>query len=161
MVRHGGIVPDSILPSRCLPACEAGGRIMIRILSLSACLVSLVVWGAAAQQLVPKPGFTEKRERVVCGRMGCEPRDLLPRVHDGRFRWLARCLQGCLQRPVASIVSKRLASRYRTGRSPDWLKFKNPGCTSLSGAKPKRIGAGQGDDHRKSLNFTPLAFSLG
>ena len=24
------------------------------------------------------------------------------------------------------IVSKRLGSRYRSGRSPDWLKFKNP-----------------------------------
>jgi len=23
-------------------------------------------------------------------------------------------------------VSKRLGSRYRSGRSPDWLKFKNP-----------------------------------
>ena len=44
---------------------------MIR-LSLSACFVSLVVWSAAAQSLVPKPGFTEKRERVLCGRMGCE-----------------------------------------------------------------------------------------
>jgi bifunctional non-homologous end joining protein LigD len=24
------------------------------------------------------------------------------------------------------IVSKRLGSRYRSGRSPNWLKFKNP-----------------------------------
>ena len=24
------------------------------------------------------------------------------------------------------IVSKRLGSHYRSGRSPDWLKFKNP-----------------------------------
>ena len=24
------------------------------------------------------------------------------------------------------IVSKRLGSRYRSGRSPDWLKFENP-----------------------------------
>src|SRR5678815_1626837 len=24
------------------------------------------------------------------------------------------------------IVSKRLGSRYRSGRSPDWLNFKNP-----------------------------------
>ena len=52
---------------------------MIRILCLSACLVSLVVWGAAAKQLVPKPGFTEKRERVVCGRMGCEPKTFYAR----------------------------------------------------------------------------------
>jgi ATP-dependent DNA ligase len=26
---------------------------------------------------------------------------------------------------VEGIVSKRLGSRYRSGRSPDWLKFKN------------------------------------
>jgi ATP-dependent DNA ligase len=27
---------------------------------------------------------------------------------------------------LKGIVSKRLGSRYRSGRSPDWLKFKNP-----------------------------------
>ena len=27
---------------------------------------------------------------------------------------------------LGGIVSKRLGSRYRSGRSPDWLKFKNP-----------------------------------
>jgi bifunctional non-homologous end joining protein LigD len=27
---------------------------------------------------------------------------------------------------LEGIVSKRLGSRYRFGRSPDWLKFKNP-----------------------------------
>jgi ATP-dependent DNA ligase len=27
---------------------------------------------------------------------------------------------------VTGIVSKRLGSRYRSGRSHDWLKFKNP-----------------------------------
>ena len=27
---------------------------------------------------------------------------------------------------LEGIVSKRLASRYRSGRSLDWLKFKNP-----------------------------------
>ena len=42
-----------VAPRRAKP----GGRTMIR-LSLSACLVSLVVWAAAAQQPVPKPGFT-------------------------------------------------------------------------------------------------------
>jgi len=31
------------------------------------------------------------------------------------------------ERPrVSSRVSKRLGSRYRSRRSPDWLKFKNP-----------------------------------
>ena len=27
---------------------------------------------------------------------------------------------------LEGIVSKRLGSRYRSGRSPDWLQFKNP-----------------------------------
>jgi hypothetical protein len=27
---------------------------------------------------------------------------------------------------LEGIVSKRLGSPYRSGRSPDWLKFKNP-----------------------------------
>ena len=27
---------------------------------------------------------------------------------------------------LEGIVSKRLGSHYRSGRSPDWLKFKNP-----------------------------------
>ena len=31
------------------------------------------------------------------------------------------CQFGC-----EGIVSKRLGSRYRSGRSPDWLKSKNP-----------------------------------
>jgi ATP-dependent DNA ligase len=31
---------------------------------------------------------------------------------------------------LEGIVSKRLGSRYRSGRSPDWLKFKNPDAYS-------------------------------
>jgi bifunctional non-homologous end joining protein LigD len=31
-----------------------------------------------------------------------------------------------LQVGAEGIVSKRLGSRYRSGRSPDWLNFKNP-----------------------------------
>ena len=29
------------------------------------------------------------------------------------------------------IVSKRLGSRYRSSRSPDWLKFKNPAAPAV------------------------------
>jgi len=29
------------------------------------------------------------------------------------------------------IVSKRKASLYRSGRSPDWLKMKNPACEAV------------------------------
>ena len=30
------------------------------------------------------------------------------------------------------IVSKRLGSRYRSRRSPDWLKFKNPQAPAVT-----------------------------
>jgi ATP-dependent DNA ligase len=32
---------------------------------------------------------------------------------------------------LEGIVSKRLGSRYRSGRSPDWLKFKNPTAAAV------------------------------
>ena len=44
-----------------------------------------------------------------------------PGAPGGRRRVPAR-----LQDGAEGIVSKRLGSRYRSGRSPDWLKFKNP-----------------------------------
>src|SRR3954467_7490025 len=36
------------------------------------------------------------------------------------------CQLGC-----EGIVSKRMGSRYRAGRSPDWLKFKNPAAPAV------------------------------
>ena len=32
---------------------------------------------------------------------------------------------------LEGIVSKRRGSRYRSGRSPDWLKMKNPACEAV------------------------------
>jgi hypothetical protein len=32
---------------------------------------------------------------------------------------------------LEGIVSKRLGSRYRSGRSRDWLKFKNPDAPAV------------------------------
>jgi bifunctional non-homologous end joining protein LigD len=32
---------------------------------------------------------------------------------------------------LEGIVSKRLGSRYRSGRSPDWLKMKNPAAPAV------------------------------
>jgi ATP-dependent DNA ligase len=43
--------------------------------------------------------------------------------------WLStarRRLTSRLQDGLEGIVSKRVGSRYRSGRSKDWLKFKNP-----------------------------------
>jgi hypothetical protein len=58
-----------------------------------------------------------------------------------------------LEMGLEGIVSKRLGSRYRSGRSHDWLKFKNPqapavkreaeeywashlGCSAFASARP-------------------------
>jgi ATP-dependent DNA ligase len=38
--------------------------------------------------------------------------------------WPDGCQHAC-QLGFEDIVFKRLGSRYRSGRSPDWLKFKN------------------------------------
>jgi bifunctional non-homologous end joining protein LigD len=47
---------------------------------------------------------------------------------------------------LEGIVSKRLGSRYRSGRSPDWLKFKNPAARAVK-RRRKRIGQRRdGDD---------------
>ena len=42
-------------------------------------------------------------------------------THPGDIVFLHACNMG-----LEGIVSKRLGSTYRSGRSPDWLKFKNP-----------------------------------
>jgi bifunctional non-homologous end joining protein LigD len=42
---------------------------------------------------------------------------------DGEVVFRHACKMG-----LEGIVSKRLGSRYRSGRSPDWLKMKNPAC---------------------------------
>jgi ATP-dependent DNA ligase len=44
-----------------------------------------------------------------------------PEHDDGATIFRHACKLGC-----ESIVSKRLGSPYRSGRSRDWLKFKNP-----------------------------------
>ena len=41
---------------------------------------------------------------------------------------------------LEGIVSKRLGSRYRSGRSPDWLKFKNPDAPAVK-REAKRAAA--------------------
>ena len=40
------------------------------------------------------------------------------------------------------IVSKRLGSRYRSGRSPDWLKVKNPEAPSVKREAEEEWGRG-------------------
>ena len=45
---------------------------------------------------------------------------------DGPTVFAHACKMG-----LEGIVSKRKASRYRSGRSPDWLKSKNPACEAV------------------------------
>ena len=42
---------------------------------------------------------------------------------------------------LEGIVSKRLGSRYRSGRSPDWLKFKNPDAPAVKREAEEDWGA--------------------
>jgi bifunctional non-homologous end joining protein LigD len=43
----------------------------------------------------------------------------------------ATVLQHACKLGLAGIVLKRLGSRYRSGRSPDWIKMKNPACAAV------------------------------
>ncbi len=45
---------------------------------------------------------------------------------DGPTVFAHACKMG-----LEGIVSKRKASPYRSGRSPDWLKSKNPACAAV------------------------------
>ena len=45
---------------------------------------------------------------------------------DGPTVFAHACKMG-----LEGIVSKRKGSTYRSGRSPDWLKSKNPACEAV------------------------------
>jgi hypothetical protein len=51
----------------------------------------------------------------------------LPLSKRGRMRKDGGTLLG-----LEGIVSKRKDSRYRSGRSPDWIKSKNPACAAVT-----------------------------
>jgi hypothetical protein len=51
---------------------------------------------------------------------------------------------------LTGIVPKRLGSRYRSGRSPDWLKFKNPTAPAM-----KREGGGELGQTRTGTSVGP------
>jgi ATP-dependent DNA ligase len=44
---------------------------------------------------------------------------------------------------ITGIVSKRLGSRYRSGRSPDWLKMKNPHALAVKREPEEDWGRGR------------------
>ena len=50
----------------------------------------------------------------------------LPSLSDGETVFRHACKMG-----LEGIVSKRKDSAYRSGRSPDWLKMKNPDAQAV------------------------------
>jgi bifunctional non-homologous end joining protein LigD len=50
------------------------------------------------------------------------------------------------------IVSKRPGSPYRSGRSTDWLKIKNPACAGRETGRRGRMGPGDSDPVARPLN---------
>jgi ATP-dependent DNA ligase len=44
---------------------------------------------------------------------------------------------------LEGVVSKRKNSPYRSGRSPDWLKMKKPGCTGRKAGRRGGLGKGR------------------
>src|SRR5262249_32023702 len=69
-----------------------------------------------------KPLETRQATRARLLRVGLRGlRRTGPLAHDGESVFRHACKMG-----LEGIVSKRLGSRYRSGRSKDWLKFKNP-----------------------------------
>jgi bifunctional non-homologous end joining protein LigD len=66
----------------------------------------------------------EERKRLLAKLLrGCRLSIILNEHHveDGKIVFREACKLGC-----EGIVSKRLGSPYRSGRSPLWVKVKNP-----------------------------------
>jgi ATP-dependent DNA ligase len=51
-------------------------------------------------------------------------------------------LQHACKMGLEGIVSKRLGSLYRSGRSKDWLKFKNPAAPAMKREAEEDWGRG-------------------
>jgi ATP-dependent DNA ligase len=60
-------------------------------------------------------------------------------AHDGESVFRHACKVG-----LEGIVSKRLGSPYRSGRSRHWVKMKNPACAAV---KREEEGTGANDPH--------------
>ena len=67
-----------------------------------------------------------RRSRACCAGASSGLRLNEHLAHDGESVFRHACKMG-----LEGIVSKRLGSRYRSGRSKDWLKFKNPDAPAV------------------------------
>jgi ATP-dependent DNA ligase len=57
----------------------------------------------------------------------CQPLRAVRRLGEGDIVFKYACKLGC-----EGIVSKRVGSLYRSGRSPHWLKVKNPKAPAVT-----------------------------
>jgi bifunctional non-homologous end joining protein LigD len=72
----------------------------------------------------------EQRKQALAGLLRRERDGIVLNVHydcDGETIFKHACKLGC-----EGIVSKRLGSLYRSGRSPHWLKVKNPKAPAVT-----------------------------
>ena len=72
----------------------------------------------------------EVRKATLASILRKSPHGVRPNEHmehpEGAVVFQHACKMG-----LEGIVFKRLGSRYRSGRSPDWLKFKNPAVPAV------------------------------
>ena len=79
----------------------------------------------------------ELRKRRLGELLECAPSSLALNAHyegDGAIVFKHACKLGC-----EGIVSKRLGSHYRSGRTPHWVKVKNPKAPAVT-REAERIG---------------------
>ena len=67
------------------------------------------------------------------------------RHSGGRVTGHRRVFAHACKMGLEGIVSKRLGSRYTSGRSKDWLKFKNPDAPAVK-REAEEDWAGEGGD---------------
>jgi bifunctional non-homologous end joining protein LigD len=70
---------------------------------------------------------------------------------DGKIVFERACKLGC-----EGIVSKRLGSTYRSGRSPNWLKIKNPAAPAVKREAEEDWGR-SGNRTREQISKRPCS----
>ena len=78
--------------------------------------------------LVGKVVFLLSRRAVFADEPGLVPRQMLLTLVPDPLRWSVNIVvvEHACKMGLEGIVSKRLGSTYRRGRTGDWLKYKNP-----------------------------------
>ncbi len=69
-------------------------------------------------------------------------------VEDHMYEFLGRHLR---LNGVQEADEKRLGSKYRSGRSPDWLKFKNSAAPDVRREEKEDWGRSGGDENPHAL----------